>query len=80
MKKESNGLLDAIHEIEKSNPDLNHDDSEIVDVITFCEDSRYLDLPSSNFHLYLSQKVMLKTFYIGTRGNENLKLNQEEWE
>lgn len=81
MKKEpQNNLLDAIHEIEKSNPSFNKKGVEIVDIMTFCDDPNYLDLPTSNFDLYMSQRVILKTFYIGTRGNENLKLSKEEWE
>jgi hypothetical protein len=78
-------LLDAIQEINQSNPVLTgvvntQTSSGIVDVITFCNDPQYLDLPSSNFNLWLPQIVILKAFYMGTRGNENLKLTQEEWE
>ena len=78
-------LLDAIQEINQSNPEMSGvantpTSSGIVDVITFCNDPQYLDLPSSNFNLWLPQKVILKAFYMGTRGNENLKLTQEEWE
>lgn len=75
-------LLDAIQEINSSNPvlgnasDISKPSSNIVDIITFCEDPRYLDL---SFKLWLPQKIILKCFYMGTRGNENLKLTQEEW-
>ena len=88
MKKKTevapkNALLDAIMEINLSNPALNSDVKEknnsIVDIITFCESPDYLDLPSSNFIMWLPQKIILKSFYMGTRGNENIKLSQEEW-
>lgn len=54
----------------------------IVDIITFCNDPRYLDLlgPENNLKLYMSQNVIFKCFYAGTIGNENLKLTKEEWE
>lgn len=50
----------------------------IVDIMTFCESPAYLDLLSSRLKLWLPQKTILKTFYMGTRGNENLKLTKEE--
>jgi hypothetical protein len=77
-------LLDAILEINQSNPILNQnkkeDDKKIVDIMTFCEDPIYLDLPSSNLKMWLPQKIILKSFYMGTRGNENIKLNKDEWQ
>jgi len=77
-------LLDAILEINQSNPILNQnkkeDDKKIVDIMTFCEDPIYLDLPSSNLKMWLPQKIILKAFYMGTRGNENIKLNKDEWQ
>jgi len=81
-----NALLDAITEIRGYNREgvdievSKKEEDEIVDIITFCNNPKYLDLPSNNFHLRMSQKVMLKCFYIGTRGNEKLKLDKEEWE
>lgn len=75
-----NYLMDAINEIEKSNPAAGNSLNKIVDIVTFCNDPRYLDLPNNNFHLWISQRTILKAFYSGTRGNENLKLTKEEWE
>ena len=56
------------------------DVKKVVDVITFCEDPQYL-----NFHgqdpkvdLWPAQKIVLKMFYRGTRGNEHLQLTEEE--
>ena len=72
-----NYLMDAINEIEKSNPAAGNSLNKIVDIVTFCNDSRYLDLPNNNFHLWISQRTILKAFYSGTRGNENLKLTKK---
>lgn len=80
---QTNSLLDAIREIHDTNfVDDNVDVSSkgIVDIMTFCNDPQYLDLPSNNFYLWLSQRTILKAFYMGTRGNENLILDQDEWE
>lgn len=74
-----NGLLEALREIQQVNSPAS-DKEKIVDIITFCDSKEFLDLPRSNFDLWLAQRVILKTFYMGTRGNENLRLNQEEWE
>jgi hypothetical protein len=86
-KKEEpvNSLADAIGEIQRLTNKTTLESekkvrNEIVDIITFCNDLRYLNLPGNNFHLFLAQRVILKTFYMGSRGNENLKLTQEEWE
>ena len=51
----------------------------VVDIMTFCERSDLLDLPGNNLSLFLSQKVILKVFYMGTKGNERLTLKDEEW-
>jgi hypothetical protein len=58
---------------------INPEDEPIVDVMTFCERADLLDLPGNNLRLFLSQRVILKSFYLGTRGNENVELNDEEW-
>jgi len=79
-----NPLLEAINEINrvdaKNSSVLATPTSRIVDIMTFCEDPNYLNLPGMNLIMYMSQKIVLKAFYMGTRGNENLKLTKEEWE
>lgn len=52
-------------------------DSEpyIPDIIEFCYSKRYLNL---QFKLFPMQSVILKTFYRGQRGNEHLKLTEDE--
>ena len=51
----------------------------IADIITFCESPQLLNLPTNNMRLWLSQRIVLKSFYMGTRGNRNIKLTEEEW-
>jgi len=72
-----NPLLDAINKIQKV---TSKKKTEMVDIMIFCDDPQYLDLPGNNFFLHMSQRIILKTFYMGSRGNENLKLSKEEWE
>lgn len=84
-----NPLAQAL-ELIKSHPALQPPKSEadaqkadtgkMVDIITFCERPDLLALPANNFNLWISQRVILKCFYMGTIGNEALTLTQEEWE
>ena len=80
----SNPLLEAINEINRVDAKNSATGiapvNRIVDIMTFCDDPKYLNLPGVNLRMYMSQKVILKAFYMGTRGNENLKLDKEEWE
>jgi hypothetical protein len=78
MKNDLSDLLDALNQIKNENPDL--DSTDLVDIITFCDSPEYLNLPATNFNLFLSQKVILKSFYMGSRGNETLKFTKEEME
>ena len=59
---------------------VNEVSKEIVDIITFCNGEQYLNLPNNQLNLWISQRVILKCFYMGSIGNENLTLTQEEWE
>ena len=52
---------------------------EIVDIITFCDSPLYLNLPNNGLNLYMAQRIILKTFYMGDIGNKNVKLTKEEW-
>lgn len=54
----------------------------IPNIVEFCESSAYLGLAGLNppIHLYPIQKLVLKCFYRGTPGNENLTLSEEELE
>ena len=82
----TNALIEAINSIQEANPEIKNEEEKkkelsenIVDIMTFCDDPRYLNLPGNNFHLFDTQRLILKCFYMGTRGNETLKLTQEEW-
>ena len=76
-KKQSIGdLIDDIKE------DLNSGmKREIPDIVTFVESKEWLGLPfhpSNPLNLFPMQKVMLKVFYRGTIGNEDIKLTDVE--
>lgn len=89
VKKEetnkSGSLSQAIQAI-KLHPVMTENEvkeEEIVDIIKFCEDPRFLDLrmdSPNGMELFPVQKIILKCYYIGTIGNEKLSLTQEEWE
>lgn len=52
----------------------------VVDIITFCEDPKYLNFLGQDpkIALWDMQKIVLKLFYRGTRGNEHLQLTEDE--
>lgn len=51
---------------------------EVVDIITFCEDPRFLNFSGQGMELWPMQRIVLKMFYRGTRGNEHIQLTEEE--
>jgi intein/homing endonuclease len=50
----------------------------LPNIIEFCESNRYLNLPDSGIRLFPMQRVILKIFYRGQKGNEHLKLTEDE--
>lgn len=58
-------------------------DKGLVDIITFCEDSKYLGFMSTSPPINLTkvQRIILKCFYSGTEGNEKTSLSkaEEDW-
>jgi hypothetical protein len=76
-KKQSIGEL-----IEDIQSDIKRTDTaEIPDIITFVESEEWLGIPfhpTNPLELFPMQKIMLKTFYRGTIGNEDLKLTESE--
>jgi hypothetical protein len=70
-------FLESISALE-SKHDLADGDDEIVDIISFCNDPKLLNLPGGNLNLFLSQRTVLKCLYMGSRGNEDLRLDEEE--
>ena len=77
-QKGTSALHDAVERLKRQHSLVAEEDKKIVDIITFCNDPRYLDLPASNFHLWMSQIVTLKCLYMGSQGNENITLTAEE--
>ncbi|GAH88792.1 unnamed protein product, partial [marine sediment metagenome] len=58
---------------------LDHDEQGYIpDIITFCNSPDYLNMPGNSMSLYMAQRIMLKVFYRGSVGNEDLKLTEEE--
>jgi len=55
-------------------------DRKLVDIIEFCESPKYLNLLGQDppLKLWPMQRIVLKMFYRGTRGNEHLKLDGDE--
>jgi hypothetical protein len=56
---------------------------DIPDIMTFCDSPEWLGLPSHPVNpitLYPMQRIMLKIFYRGSIGNENIKLEDSEIE
>ena len=75
------GVIEEIRQennlVEEKKQDINIE-KDVVDIITFCNHPGLMNLPGANLFIFLSQRVILKCFYMGTKGNENLKLNDEE--
>jgi hypothetical protein len=60
---------------------LDIDNPQIPDIITFIESPEYLGLGTGVFKhvkLFPIQKAILKIFYRGSRGNENVSLTEDE--
>ena len=56
---------------------------KVPDIITFCEGKEWLGLPyhpTNPINLYPMQKIILKAFYRGSLGNEDIFLTKEEIE
>ena len=75
-----NVIQDAMKKIRASHNlgDTKKGTVGIVDIETFCDSSDYLDLPHNNAELYKSQRIVLKCLYMGSRGNEHVKLTPDE--
>lgn len=56
------------------------DAHKIVDIVTFCEDPRYLNFLGQDppIELWPMQRIVLKMFYRGSEGNEHIYLTDEE--
>jgi len=78
-KEKKQSIGDLINEIQS---DIVGDiKKEIPDIITFVESKEWLGLPfhdSNPINLFPMQKIMLKVFYRGTIGNEDIFLTDAE--
>ncbi len=73
-------VSDLIGDLKKDISFINSS-TEIPDIITFCEAPEWLGLsshPTNPIFLYPIQKIVLKAFYRGSPGNEDLRLTDEE--
>ena len=81
-KKKKKLISDLIDDISN---DINiiNTKREIPDIITFVESSEWLGLPvnpTNPINIYPVQRIMLKVFYRGSEGNENIELTEREIE
>lgn len=75
----TNMIDQAITEVTLNGPQRER---KLVDVITFCENEKYLNFLGQDppLKLWPMQRIVLKMFYRGTRGNEHLELDDHELE
>src|ERR1700681_2276826 len=79
-KKDEDEFGKAIDRILSESKTNEGTDREVVDIITFCEDPRYLNFLGQRpaLKLWPMQKIVLKMFYRGTRGNKHVQLTDDE--
>ncbi len=81
MSKIKQTVSDFIDGIKIDMSGGSNSDSYVPDIITFVEGKEWLGIPhhpSNPINLFPMQKIMLKLFYRGSIGNENLELTEEE--
>jgi len=79
--KKKKKLGDLLTQLKSSISSQSSSTGYIPDIITFCESPEWLGLanhPTNPIVLYPMQKTVLKAFYRGTIGNENIELSEEE--
>ena len=82
MAKKKTKINDLIDDIKLDISDM-HGKRDIPDIITFVESAEWLGLPhhpTNPLDLFPVQKIILKVFYRGSIGNEDLKLTDRELE
>ncbi len=81
-KKNKTNIYDLIDNITKDISCNNSNEKRFIpDIITFVESPDWLGLPhrpTNPISLYPVQRIILKVFYRGTEGNENIQLTDEE--
>jgi hypothetical protein len=75
--------LSALMEEVRVDEGLSEIESEkedgIVDILTFCNSPKYLNLPENGFNLFRGQATILKIYYLGSLGNEKVELTDADW-
>ena len=82
-QKHAKSLTSALLDLKQQIAISSSETKEIPDIVTFCEDPEWLGLanhPTNPIAMYPVQKLVLKAFYRGSIGNENLVLTEEEIE
>lgn len=84
MSEAQTALVDTLAELKRSvnlsdEKTSAHYEDNIADIISFCYAKDLLDLDGANFHLHPAQEIILKSLYMGSIGNRNLALTQDEW-
>ena len=83
-KAQQNDLTESFSDIRKSLIEKNNESktavSGIPDIVTFIENKNWLGLPhrANPINLYPMQRIVLKSFYRGSLGNEKINLSDEE--
>lgn len=77
LKNEISSLFESLKETIKID---KKEKPFIPDIITFCNDEKYLGLPHgyNKINLFPMQELVLKCFYRGSEGNEHVKFTEEE--
>jgi hypothetical protein len=83
-KAQQNDLTESFSDIRKSLIEKSNESktavSGIPDIVTFIENKNWLGLPhrANPINLYPMQRIVLKSFYRGSLGNEKINLSDEE--
>jgi hypothetical protein len=81
MPKNKQSVADLIDDLQIDVNSSSNTVAKIPDIVKFVEEKEWLGLsyhPSNPISLFPMQKIMLKAFYRGSLGNENLKLTDQE--
>lgn len=81
-KKKKQSIADMLSRLSDSLEEDVVEESKVPSIIEFVESEEYLGMESgpSPIYLYPVQKLVLKVFYRGTIGNEDLEITDEEIE
>lgn len=71
-----NAFIDEIKTGVKAQTDAPY----VPSIVEFCESKHYLNLSGNDIHLFPMQRIILKCFYRGQMGNENIALTKDEIE